>query len=200
MTKKIFLEKLENGLSGLPREDIQEKIAFYSEMIDDKMEDGKTEQEAVSETGSVEDIVSQLASVTPLKKLVKEKIRPVHKLGALEITLIVLGFPLWFPLIVAVAAVVLSLYVSVWAVVISLWAVVLSLFTGFIGGLAGAVVFAVQDRPLSAGILLSSAIILSGLAIFMFLGCKALSRGLAAGTKKAVIRLKSSLIRKGRSQ
>ena len=49
MDKFDFLLKLEDALSGLPKEEICERISFYSEMIDDKIEDGKTEQQAVAE-------------------------------------------------------------------------------------------------------------------------------------------------------
>lgn len=199
MNKSEFLNELRIGLSGLPQADIQEKTEFYSEMIDDKTEDGKTEQEAISEIGTVEDIVSQLASTTPLKTLLTKRIKPKRRLSALEITLIAVGFPVWFSLAVAAAAVVLSLYISIWAVVLSLWAVCLSFFAGFIGGVSGAVIFAVQENLPGGAVLFSAALILSGLGIFMFLGCKALSRYFIIGTKKAVIKLKASLIRKGLS-
>ena len=53
MTKQAFAAALRNELSGLPREDIDRSIDFYCEMIDDRMEEGLTEEEAVSAIGSV---------------------------------------------------------------------------------------------------------------------------------------------------
>ena len=76
MNKQDFLEKLRNGLAGLPKDDLDERINFYSEMIDDRMEDGLTEEEAVSQMGDVEEIISQIIAETPFVKIVKEKIRP----------------------------------------------------------------------------------------------------------------------------
>ena len=38
MSKQEFLGALYNGLSGLPKEDIENSVQFYSEMIDDRME------------------------------------------------------------------------------------------------------------------------------------------------------------------
>ena len=35
MTKYQFLAELEQRLSGLPREDVKERLAFFDEMIDD---------------------------------------------------------------------------------------------------------------------------------------------------------------------
>ena len=48
MTKKIFFKKLKHELSGLPKSEIRERISFYDEMIDDKIEDGMTEAEAIA--------------------------------------------------------------------------------------------------------------------------------------------------------
>ena len=47
MNKQEFLAQLRKGLSGLPKEDIDERLTFYSEMIDDRMEDGIPEETAV---------------------------------------------------------------------------------------------------------------------------------------------------------
>ena len=50
MGKQEFLAQLRKGLQGLPQEDIEERLTFYSEMIDDRMEEGLSEEEAVSAT------------------------------------------------------------------------------------------------------------------------------------------------------
>ncbi len=42
MRKSEFLAALRKGLNGLPQADIDASIEFYSEMIDDRMEDGLT--------------------------------------------------------------------------------------------------------------------------------------------------------------
>ena len=40
MNKQEFLDALQGGLSGLPKEDLQRILDFYSEIIDDCVEDG----------------------------------------------------------------------------------------------------------------------------------------------------------------
>ena len=40
MTKIQFLLALNKALSGLPQDEIEERLTFYSEIIDDRMEDG----------------------------------------------------------------------------------------------------------------------------------------------------------------
>ena len=45
MTKLDFIFQLQKKLTGLPQEDIDERMLFYSEMIDDRMDEGLTEEE-----------------------------------------------------------------------------------------------------------------------------------------------------------
>lgn len=40
MSKQEFLAELRKALSGLPQGDIEDRLTFYSEMIDDRMEEG----------------------------------------------------------------------------------------------------------------------------------------------------------------
>ena len=51
MTKLKFLLLLNERLSHLPSKEVEERLAFYSEMIEDRMEEGLSEEEAVSEVG-----------------------------------------------------------------------------------------------------------------------------------------------------
>ena len=95
MNKEKFLDELRNRLSGLPQEDIEERIAFYEEMIDDRMEDGVSEEEAVSRIGSVENIARQIMSEIPLTKLVQEKVKPKRNLRAWEIVLLSVPAIFW---------------------------------------------------------------------------------------------------------
>lgn len=74
MLKQVFLEKLGKALSGLPQEDIEERLAFYSEMVDDRMEEGYLEEEAVDAIGPVEEIAAHIVADVPLTKIVKEKV------------------------------------------------------------------------------------------------------------------------------
>ena len=144
MNKTEFLNKLRTALNGIPQDDIEERVSFYGEMIDDRMEEGLTEEEAVSGIGPIDEIVTQTLSEVPLTKLVKEKVKPKRELRAWEIVLIILGFPLWFSLFVAAFAVVLSLYIVLWALLISLWAVMVSFAAVALAGIAVSVVLFIK--------------------------------------------------------
>lgn len=196
MSKQEFLAQLRKGLSGLPQDDIEERLTFYSEMIEDQMEDGVSEEEAVSAIGSVQDIAAQAVAETPLVKIAKERIKSKRRLSAGEIVLLALGSPIWLSLGIAAFAVILSLYISLWAVIISLWSVFVSLTACSIGGVPACVIFAVGGNGASGVAMLAAGIVCAGLAIFMFYGCKAATKGTLILTKKIAIRTKNCFIKK----
>ena len=182
MNKQEFLAQLRKGLSGMPQDDIEERLIFYSEMIDDRMEEGLSEIEAVS--------------ATPLTKLVKEKIKPNRSLRLWEIVLLILGFPVWFPLLVAAFSVILATYIVVWSVVVSLWATEVSFWAGALGGVISAAVFTIRGNGLTGLVMLSAGLCCAGLSIFLFFGCKAATKGILWLTKKSALWVKSLFVGK----
>ncbi|MBP3250195.1 MAG: hypothetical protein J6M48_07585 [Ruminococcus sp.] len=72
MNREKFISELREKLYGLSQSDIDERVEFYSEMINDRMEDGLSEEEAVAEIGSVDGIVEQIMGEIPITALVKE--------------------------------------------------------------------------------------------------------------------------------
>lgn len=196
MSKQEFLAQLRKGLFGLPQDDIEERLMFYGEMIEDQMEEGLSEGEAVSAVGSVDEIVAQVVAETPLAKIAKERMKPKRRLSAGEIVLLALGSPIWFSLGIAAFAVILSLYISLWAVIISLWAVFASFAACSIGGTLACVVFTVSGNGASGLAMLAAGMVCAGLAIFMFYGCKAVTDGTLILTKKMAIWTKNRFIKK----
>lgn len=59
MRKEEFLTALRAGLTGLSPEGVEKLVEFCSEMIDDRMEDGLTEEEAVAAAGSLDELIQQ---------------------------------------------------------------------------------------------------------------------------------------------
>ena len=59
MRKEEFLTALRAGLTGLLPEGVEKLLEFCSEMIDDRMEDGLTEEEAVAAAGSLDELIQQ---------------------------------------------------------------------------------------------------------------------------------------------
>ena len=196
MTKQEFIVKLTLELHGLPKADIEERVGFYSEMIDDRIEAGLSEEEAIADIGSVEDVVAQILSEIPLGKLVKEKIKPKRRFTWWEITITAVGSPIWLALLVSVFAIAISLYATLWALVASLWAVGASLAGGALGGITLAVLMFTQSRVVSGIAILGAAFVCAGLAILLFFACRAATVGAAKLAKTIVLATKRLFIRK----
>jgi len=196
MTKTEFLTELEKQLYGLPSDDIKKSLDYYAEMIDDRIEDGMSESEAVAAIGNTQDIAKEILMDIPLAKLVKTKIKPKRTFTAWEIALLILGSPIWISLLLAAFAVVLSVYVVLWSVIISLWALFVSFVSCALGGIVCGICVAVNGNGLSGGAMIGASIVCAGLAVFMFYGCKAATKGILILTKKVAFCIKNCFVKK----
>lgn len=196
VNKQGFLTELRARLSGLPQEDVEVRLSFYSEMIDDRVEEGLSEEEAVAGIGTVDELANQIISETPLTKLVKEKVKPNRSLHAWEIVLLILGFPLWFPLLIAALSVCFAFYVTIWSLIIALWSIELAFIVSALGGIVSAVIFLIQGYPLSALAVFGAGILCAGAAVFAFFGCLSATKGILKLTKKIALGVKSLFIKK----
>ena len=194
--KQEFLTRLRKDLSGLPQNDVEERLIFYSEMIDDRIEEGLSEEEAVLAVGSTEEIVAQIIAETPLAKIAKERIKSKKSLSAVEIVLLTLGSPVWLSLGIAAFAVILSLYVSMWAVIVSLWSVFGSLALCSVCSVPAFFIFIINGNGASGVALLAAGIACAGLSIFAFYGCKASTIGVLKLTRNLAIWIKNCFIKK----
>ena len=190
MTKSEFLIELERGLKGLPKADVEERLEFYGEMIDDRIEEGLTESDAVAEIGSVDEVIKQIVADIPLKKLIKEKVHNKSEEKGVKTFLIILGFPIWFPLIVSFGAVLFALYAVIWSIVISIWAVELSLFACAVVGAFSAIIWLLKGQGVVALSMLGIGIFALGLSIFLYHGCLSATKGLIKLTKRLLVSFK----------
>lgn len=196
MTKQDFLDTLKEKISKLPYDEVEEHLSFYSEMIDDSIEDGLTEEEAVNKIGNVDKIADEILSEVPFYKLIIEKIKRARDFSNLEVIMIILCAPIWFSLLVAVGAVVFSVYVSLWAVIVALWAV----FGAFVAVtpycLVVGIINIISGNLLQGIAHIGCSIIFAGLSILLFLGIKLLTGLTILCTKKVITYFKNLLIKK----
>jgi len=196
MTKLQFLLSLNQKLSGLPQDEVEERLNFYAEMIEDRMEEGIPEEDAVAAVGDVDQIAARITADIPLMKIVKEKVKSKRKRNALEITLLAVGSPVWVPLLIAAVAVIFSLYISLWAVVVSLWAVFASFTVCAVAGVIFGAIFALCGDVYAGVIAIAVGFVCAGLAIFLFYGCKATTKGTSLLAKNIVLAVKKSFSQK----
>lgn len=196
MTKLQFLLSLNQKLSGLPQDEVEERLNFYAEMIEDCMEEGIPEEEAVAAVGEVDQIATQITADIPLMKIVKEKVKPKRKRNAWEVTLLAVGSPVWVPLLIAAVAVIFSLYISLWAIIVSLWAAFASVMVCAVVCVLIGLIFAISSDVYVGLMAVAAGFVCGGIAIFLFYGCKVVTKGTARLGKMTVLAVKKSFTRK----
>ena len=196
MTKQELTLTLTEKLGGLPWEEIERSMEYYDEMINDRMEEGMSEAEAIAALGSVDEIAQQILSEIPLSRLVRAKIKPKRTIRAWEIILLILGFPLWFPLLISIAAVIFSIYVTIWSIVITLYAVDLSFALSTIAALPLSILLFCSGEPLFGLFGIGATLILGGLSIAWFFLAKYATKGTWWMGKRMLLGIKSLFIRK----
>ena len=195
MTKIEFLNELRNKLKGLPKDDLENRLSFYEEMINDRMDDGVSEEEAVAAIGTVGEVVNDIAKDIPLTTLVKERVKPNRSLKAWEIVLIILGFPLWFPLALTALILAFVAYLLIWILVIVTYAVELSLVAGSIG-----IFMANLINGSFSALYLGGAILAAGGAVLFFFACVGATKLTIKLSQTIFTNIKSSIIKKGRNE
>ena len=195
MTKEEFLTALKEKLKGLPQKDIEERVSFYEEAINDRIDEGKSEEEAVADIGSVDLIVEEIARDTPLMTLVKERITPKRKIEPWEIVLLILGFPLWFPLALTALILALVFYLLIWVGVIVVYSVELALVVSAFASLIAffANLFTGSFNPVIFGAIFMCA----GGATLLAFGCIGVTKGTLQLSKSLITKIKTVFIRKG---
>ena len=194
MNKQEFLDALRAALAQMPAEEREKQIAYYDELISDMCEDGMSETETVAKLGDPQAIAEELLTALPLGTLIKTSIKPKKDWSPFAVVLIVLGFPLWFPLIVSFFAIVLSLLITIWARAVSFAAVVLALgLTAVAIPIAAVTGVLVEASPI---VIVGSMLVLAGLCVLGALAIPPLFRGIARLCRAIWRGIKSMFIKK----
>ena len=196
MNKQEFLKALSDRLQGIPKEDREKSIEYYSEMIDDRTEDGLTEEQAVKAMGNVGDIADKIINDMPVEKLLKTKIMPERKLSALEIVLLTIGFPIWFPIGISLIAVAFALYLVLWVLILCIYVVAFSFAVSGIASIIALFMSIWGGQALSGMFLFGCGMVLLGLAIPILTGVLKATFGCISLTGKCFKKIKSSLAKR----
>lgn len=193
MNKKDFLDEVRTRLSGLGEEDIQKALDFYVEAIDDHIDDGMTEDQAVSAVGTPEEVAEKILMDTPLPTLIKTQAQamnsastqaaavpgqpeaPVKKtrLSAWAIVLIIIGAPVWLPIMIALAAVVLAIVIAIFSVILAIVVAVLGAAIGGVITIFASLIAIIMGEGVHGLVQLAAALVLVGLALLLFIPIKA---------------------------
>lgn len=170
MTKREFVSALWDRLSVLPAKETARYIDYYVEMLDDRMEEGMTEEEAVASLEPVETIAAQILSE-------ETAVPPRPRSGRMTwtIVLIVLGSPVWLSLMIALAAVLLAALAVFDSLLLSVWAAVISLIGG--GLLAAAAgPFQAAEQGAIGWYTMGAGLMISGVGVLLIRPCAIFTR------------------------
>ena len=186
MNKMQFLQSVREQTAGMPLTEINRLLEYYSEMIDEAMEEGMSEEEATAHLGTWEDICAQIEEfrtsepqpAEPIKaEPAKEPKKPIPEkkpkkrisLPMWAVVLLILTSPVWGAIVLALGiaafAVIVSLVVIGGALVVSLFAVVLSLAVVGVVGIPAAFVLLVTSSLAPFLLTLGGGLVCAGLAI-----------------------------------
>ena len=176
MSRDAFIGELRHRMAGLPQQTVERTVEYYSELIADSVEDGMSEEEAVARLGSLEEIVANVVKDTPLSQIVQTRVQEKKAKGVSGwvIALLILGAPVWLPLLIAALVVLFALFIALWAVVIALWAVVAAVI---LAAMVGGVIELARMHLAQGLVLLGGGLMCLGLCALAFLLMKLITVG-----------------------
>ena len=179
MSRDAFIGELRHRMAGLPQQTVERTVEYYSELIADSVEDGMSEEEAVARLGSLEEIVANVVKDTPLSQIVQTRVQEKKAKGVSGwvIALLILGAPVWLPLLIAALVVLFALFIALWAVVIALWAVVAAVILAALAARVGGVIELVRMHLAQGLVLLGGGLMCLGLCALAFLLMKLITVG-----------------------
>ena len=209
MNKEQFLTELQERLSFLPASEAARFIGYYREMIDDRMEEGMSEEDAVADLGDIDHIVEDIQYDLPVTSLVASTVKETTaktKAKAekrwptwgkvLAVLGIILSSPLWIALLLALACVIVTVLAIMIAVIVVVAALVLALAVASLASLVGGVL-TVFGRPALGLALLGLGLLGGGLSVFAYLLAVIIIKGILQLIKLLFRWVKGLFVRKG---
>lgn len=171
MSKEEFLGSLNRLLKSLGKSEREKSLSYYNEIIDDYMEDGYTEEQAVEQIGNPGLIAQEI-----LEEQQSQMKAPMSRgTKVLVAVLLVLGFPLWgspmlagFCIVLSAVLLVLSAYIVIWCIPLCTGAASVAGLILSVVSMGGAAVIVFQNSAagviqLGVGMLSAGIFILTGL-------------------------------------
>ena len=194
MNKSEFLNLLESELEELPDIEIKKSLTYYSEMIDDRVEDGESESDAVASLGSIDEISKSVISQTPLSEHTEKPVKQKNRFSLPVIILLILGSPIWLSILLALFSVIISLYATIVSIIIAMYSVVAALLLGGAAAVLGSPI--IMYTNIHTGIaLIGAGVIMFGLGIFSAYGTVILSKLIIKFTYFIVDKIKYAIIK-----
>lgn len=200
MNKRSFLDDLTNRLAHLPDQEVGKIIGYYEESINDRIEDGMTEEVSIQSLGNLDEIVSNIENEMPISSMVKDKVlKEVEKSNSkgVLVALAILGSPLWLPLLLAAICLVISLLLTGWAVYASGIVAYLSLAIIAVVGVGFGFIRIFTISMMTGLAYMGVGIISAGIMMLLFYPCIWLTRQWLKLNALPLKKIRQRLVRKG---
>ena len=191
VNKAKFTKELERNLKILDSEERHRFITYYEEIIEDYIESGLSEEEAIIKIGTPGSIAGEILGGQDAVVVTK----PSSGRKALNIVLLILGFPLWGSLLLALILCILSAYIVIWCVPFTTGAVAISFFAASLISAVGSP-FVFADVPATGIFQLGFGIASMGVSILTALLTIFLAEKFVKITKIFTLKLRSVFGRK----
>lgn len=191
MTKTTFIDTLRGLLQSLNEDECNKFISYYEEIIEDYKENGLTEEEVIKKIGTPQSIADNILSE---QDSINIKV-PSFSSKILNVILLILGFPLWGSLLLALVLLILSAYIIIWCIPFTTGASSIAFFVAALISIIGSP-FMMAD-VLTVGIV-QLGLGVSSVGLSILLGCITiyLSKKLVVITKKLTFKIFKSFNKK----
>ena len=139
MKKLEFINELGAQLQALPPEEIRPLLDYYMEIVADRMEDGMTEEEAVTSLGPIPELAEKILAEQPQPEQTSvpaptlESVSPKkHRWSGSAIALAIVLSPLWLAALCVLIGVEITVWVTLGALVVSAGSMILVGISGSI--------------------------------------------------------------------
>lgn len=193
MNKQEYLAQLRAALACLPEGEIEESVAFYTEMIDDRIVDGLTEEEATAQLDDPK--AAARAIIADLPVVPRTVARTKQKNRALYWTIVILGSPLWLSLLLAAALIVLAGVLTIWCLILALWLLAAGLLAGGPLGISVFLYGLAMGQPAYAVFELGSGLFCFGLGLLCLHGAVAATKTLAGASRQWIAKAKAPFVK-----
>lgn len=138
MKKLEFINELGGALSVLPPEEVRPILDYYMEIIADRMEDGLTEEAAISSLGPIDELAKKLLAEHEAESADLSEPSPFpepspRRFPGWALTLAIVLSPLWLALFFVLIGVEITAWVTLGSLAVAAGAMIL-------GGVSGAVI------------------------------------------------------------
>ncbi|MDO5560267.1 MAG: DUF1700 domain-containing protein [Oscillospiraceae bacterium] len=200
MTKIEFIHEVRAALAGYPEDEVIKSLTFYTESIDDRIEDGMPEETAVSQLGNIGEIIQNIKLSMSIPVLAKARVKESKEKSSnkkIWVILAIAGFPLWLPLGLSFASVLLAIYICIWALVISLFACEIAFGVSAAVGLVYSFIHMITISYQGGIMFVGASLFLAGLFVLLIKPVIRLSGALVKSTGGFIRWIKKLFISKG---